>query len=62
MTSDDICYTGIGALKSGNHTKKQFLTIMDKTSKKDCPEHIKFVKCKSCQKLKRMVTLNVKNK
>ena len=60
MISDDICYTGIGSLESGNHTKKQFLNIMDKTSKKDCSTHLKTVKCKSCQKLKRMVTLDVK--
>ena len=28
MNADNICYTGIGSLKSGNHTKKQYV---DKT-------------------------------
>ncbi len=36
---DIICYTGIGAIKTGNHTKKQFLKIMNREFKKKCPEH-----------------------
>jgi len=31
---DNICYTGEGALKSGNHTQKQYLAVMDKNEKK----------------------------
>lgn len=30
MEKDNIRYTGIGARKSGNHTKKQYLQVMDK--------------------------------
>ena len=30
MEKDNIFYTGIGARKSGNHTKKQYLQVMDK--------------------------------
>ena len=49
---DVICYTGIGARKSGNHTKKQYLDVMNKNFKRDCATHIKSLKCKSCKKLK----------
>ena len=58
-----ICYTGIGARKSGEHTKKQFLNIMNKKSKipwknkyltkRVCAEYIQSLKCKSCKKHKR---------
>ena len=51
MNKNDICYTGIGSLKSGNHTKKQYLEVMNKTFKKECPIYIKSLKCKSCKKL-----------
>ena len=30
MDKINIRYTGIGARKDGNHTRKQFLSIMDK--------------------------------
>ena len=29
-----ICYTGEGALKTGNHTQKQYLEVMNKNYKK----------------------------
>lgn len=58
MNSDNICYTGIGSLKSGNHTKKQFLKIMNKDSKKECSIYNKSLKCKSCKNIK----MNIKNK
>ena len=48
MNTDNICYTGVGSIKSGNHTKKQFLKIMNK-SKKECSVYIKSLKCKSCK-------------
>ena len=64
MNAYNICYTGIGAIKSGNHTKKQFLKIMNKTSKKDCSVYIKSLKCNSCKiNLKnRIKGLQLKNK
>ncbi len=36
-TEKNICFTGIGARnKDGNHTEKEFLSIMDKEYKKPC--------------------------
>jgi len=55
-----ICYTGEGAIQSGNHTKKEFLTIMDKLNKKKCAIHKKSLKCNSCKKSKKMNTNLVK--
>ena len=60
MNADNICYTGIGSLKSGNHTKKQYLEIMDKNFKKKCSIYIKSLKCKSCKKSMEMNTKEVK--
>ena len=34
MDKTNIRYTGLGARKDGNHTRKQFLSIMDKNFKK----------------------------
>ena len=45
-----ICYTGIGARKSGKHTIAQYLKVMDKTSLKDCPAYFKTLQCKSWTK------------
>jgi len=50
MNTNNICYTGIGSVKTGNHTQKQFLDVMNKTSKKECSVYIKSLKCKSCKK------------
>ena len=47
---NNICYTGEGALKSGNHTQKQYLNVMNKNLKKKCSVYIKSLKCKSCKK------------
>jgi hypothetical protein len=55
-----ICYTGIGARKSGNHTRKQYLNVMNKHFKKDCSKYTRALKCKSCKKYKEFVTRNVK--
>jgi len=55
MDKLNIRYTGLGARKDGNHTRKQFLSIMDKNFKNDCSVYIKSLKCKSCKKLKKMV-------
>jgi hypothetical protein len=47
-----ICYTGIGARKSGNHNRRQYLHVMNKHLKKDCSKYKKSLKCKSCKKYK----------
>jgi flagella basal body P-ring formation protein FlgA len=55
MNKDDtICYTGIGSVKTGNHTRKKFVEVMNKNFKKECSVHIKSLKCKSCKKSKEM--------
>ena len=59
-TNDNICYTGIGAIEDGNHTKKEFLSVMDKTSKKKCSVYIKSLKCKSCKKSKKHNVFSLK--
>ena len=48
--ADHFCYTGIGARKSGNHTRKEFMKIMDKEFKRECSGFIKAPHCKSCVK------------
>ena len=58
--SDNICYNGVGSLESGNHTKKQYLDVMNKNFKKDCSIYIKSLKCKSCKKAKKMASALVK--
>jgi len=59
MNPTNICYTGTDSLKTGNHTKKQFLDIMNKYLKKGCSNNLKFMKCKSCKKLQKIVTADV---
>jgi hypothetical protein len=58
--NNNICYTGINSLKSGNHTKKQYLEVMDKTFRKKCAIHLKSLTCKSCQTSKKMITKELK--
>ena len=60
MNTNNICYTGIGSVKTGNHTKKQYLEVMNKNFKKECSVYIKSLKCKSCKKSKEMNTKEVK--
>ena len=60
MDKNNICYTGEGALKSGNHTQKQYLAVMDKNEKKRCAVHFKSLKCKSCKKSREMNTKEIK--
>ena len=55
MNKTNIRYTGLGAKKDGNHTRKQFLSIMNKNFKKDCSAYIKSLKCNSCKKLNKML-------
>lgn len=56
MNTDNICYTGIGSVKSGNHTKKKYLDIMDKHFREKCSVYTKSLKCKSCKKSTEMHT------
>jgi len=51
MNKNNICYTGVGSLKTGNHTEKQYLKVMNKNYKKKCSIYIKSLKCKSCKKM-----------
>jgi hypothetical protein len=47
--SKKIYYTGIGSKKSGFHTEKEFLNIMNRTFKKDCIDYCNSIKCKECK-------------
>ena len=68
--NNNICYTGIGSVKTGNHTKKQFLELMNRNLKKNCSVYIKSLKCKSCKKSiemnskegKKQINAQLKNK
>jgi hypothetical protein len=70
MNENNICYTGIGSLKTGNHTKKQYLEVMNKNYRKKCSVYIKSLKCKSCKKniemnskeFKKQINAQLKNK
>jgi len=48
-----IYYTGLGAKKSGYHTEKEFLDIMNKIFKEACIDYHKTKKCKECQEYKK---------
>jgi len=48
---DTICYTGVGSVKTGNYTKKEFLDLMNKKFKKKCSIYVKSLNCKSCKKM-----------
>jgi len=60
MNKNNICYTGVDSVKTGNHTQKQYLEIMNKNYKKKCSVYIKSLKCKSCKKSIEMNTKQVK--
>jgi len=62
MNKNNICYTGDGSLKTGNHTQKQYLELMNKNFEKECPIYIKSLKCKSCKKWKKMMSAKLKQK
>jgi hypothetical protein len=57
--NNNVCYTGINSVKTGNYTKKEYLKTMDKYFKKECAVYIKSLKCKSCKKSKEMNTKEV---
>jgi len=46
-----ICYTGVGSVKTGNHTKKQYVKVMNKNFRTKCSVHMKSLNCKSCKKV-----------
>ena len=56
---NNICYTGEGAVKTGNHNQKQYLNVMNKNFKKRCSVYIKSLKCKSCNKIREMYSKEV---
>ena len=60
MNKNNICYTGIGSVKPGNYTQKQYLEVMNKNFKKECSVYMKSLKCKSCKKSLEMNTKHVK--
>jgi hypothetical protein len=43
-----IYYTGIGAKKSGKHTIKEFLDIMNKTANIECSDYMAKLEYKPC--------------
>jgi len=47
----DVCYTGYGALPSGNHTQKQYMQVMQKHFHAECPAYIKSLRCDPCIQL-----------
>jgi hypothetical protein len=49
-----IYYTGIGAKKSGKHTVKEFLSIMNKTANIACSEYLPELDNKACREYKEM--------
>ena len=60
MNTNNICYTGVGSVTSGNHTKKQYIKVMNKNFKKACSVYIKSVKCNACKKSTEMNTKEAK--
>jgi len=56
-----ICYTGRGTTKTKkNHTKKEFLKIMNKNFKNSCIEFIHSNKCKECIRKKKIIKKHIK--
>jgi hypothetical protein len=52
--SNNVCYTGTNSVKTGNYTKKTYVTAMNKFFKKECAVYMKSLKCASCKKSKEM--------
>ena len=67
---DNICYTGEGSKKNGNHTTKEYLEIMDNHFVKECPVYMSSLQCKPCKKsiefnskeVKKQIKAQIKNK
>ena len=49
-----IYYDGIGAKKSGKHTVKDFLDIMNKTAKVECLDYLADLNYSACNEYKKM--------
>lgn len=49
-----LCYTGIGAKKSGIYSEKEFVKIMNKKIGRECGMYLNSLKCKSCIKSKKL--------
>jgi hypothetical protein len=49
-----IYYTGIGAKKSGKHTIKEFLDIMNKSVDTECSDYMSQLEYKPCATSKKM--------
>jgi hypothetical protein len=68
--NNNICYTGLKSVKTGNYTKQKYLEAMNKHFLKKCSVYIKSLKCKSCKKsiemnnkeVKRQINAQLKNK
>lgn len=48
-----ILYTGLGAKKSGYHTEKEFLDIMNRIFREACIDYHNSKKCKECREYKK---------
>ena len=60
MNKNNICYTGVGSVKTGNYTQKKYLELMNKQFKKECSVYMKSLKCKSCKKNTEMNSKEIK--
>lgn len=49
---ESVCYTGYGALPSGNHSHKQYMQVMQKHFGSECPTYIKSLTCDPCNQLR----------
>lgn len=58
--SDNICYTGMHAKSSGQHTKKEFLDIMEKNYSVLCSTSKKKLSCDPCKQHKKLYAVYVK--
>lgn len=52
-TTKTICYTGIGAKPTGNHSESEFMNIMNREYRKECAEYMQSPKCNACRRLTR---------
>jgi hypothetical protein len=68
--NNNICYTGINSVKTGNYTTKKYLEAMNRYFSKECSVYFKSLKCKSCKKsiemnskeVKKQINARLKNK
>ena len=60
VVDESICYTGKGALKKKNHTRREYMGVMKKHFRGKCKEHIQAKKCKPCVQSKELNTKEAK--